>query len=353
MDKRLEKIENYIRQYHMIEKGDRIVIGVSGGADSVCLLMALCSLQEKLGFQVLVCHVNHELRGEEAAQDEAYVEMLCHKMQVPFFAFHENVELIAKKRKESLEEAGRYVRRQAFEQLCREQGGTKIATAHHSNDNAETMLLNMARGTGLRGLCGIRPVYGKWIRPLLELSREEIEQWLKDCEISYCIDETNQEDEYTRNRIRHHIIPVLEEQVNTRAIEHFVKLSEQAEEIYEYLEKQTDQAWNICAEQTDGFQSGKEIFLRAEEMKHLDPVIKKFLIQRAVSEVAEAQKDIESRHIQAILQLFERQTGRQIDLPYSITAKRMYEGVLLAKDDKKVISVHQKEKRKEESFRTG
>ena len=155
MDKRLEKIENYIRQYHMIEKGDRIIIGVSGGADSVCLLMALCSLQEKLGFQVLVCHVNHELRGEEAAQDEAYVEMLCHKMQVPFFAFHENVELIAKKRKESLEEAGRYVRRQAFEQLCREQGGTKIATAHHSNDNAETMLLNMARGTGLRGLCGI------------------------------------------------------------------------------------------------------------------------------------------------------------------------------------------------------
>lgn len=286
MDKRLEKIENYIRQYHMIEKGDRIVIGVSGGADSVCLLMALCSLQEKLGFQVLICHVNHELRGEEAAQDEAYVEMLCHKMQVPFFAFHENVELIAKKRKESLEEAGRYVRRQAFEQLCKEQGGTKIATAHHSNDNAETMLLNMARGTGLRGLCGIRPVYGKWIRPLLELSREEIEQWLKDCDIRYCVDETNQEDEYTRNRIRHHVIPTLEEQVNTRTVEHFVKLSEQAEEIYEYLEKQTDQAWNICVKQTDGLQSRKEIFLKAEEMKHLDPVIKKLLIQRSVSEVA-------------------------------------------------------------------
>ena len=348
MDKRLEKIENYIRQYHMIEKGDRIVIGVSGGADSVCLLMALCSLQEKLGFQVLVCHVNHELRGEEAAQDEAYVEMLCHKMQVPFFAFHENVELIAKKRKESLEEAGRYVRRQAFEQLCKEQGGTKIATAHHSNDNAETMLLNMARGTGLRGLCGIRPVYGKWIRPLLKLSREEIEQWLKDCDIRYCVDETNQEDEYTRNRIRHHVIPTLEEQVNTRTVEHFVKLSEQAEEIYEYLEKQTDQAWNICVKQTDGLQSRKEIFLKAEEMKQLDPVIKKLLIQRSVSEVAGAQKDIESRHILAVLQLFERQTGRQIDLPYSVTAKRMYEGVLLTKGDKKVTSVHQKEKRKEE-----
>ena len=159
MDKRLEKIENYIRQYHMIEKGDRIVIGVSGGADSVCLLMALCSLQEKLGFQVLVCHVNHELRGEEAAQDEAYVEMLCHKMQVPFFAFHENVELIAKNGKKSLEEAGRIVRSNAFETVCRESGANKIATAHHKNDNAETVLLNLARGSGLQGMCGIRPVY--------------------------------------------------------------------------------------------------------------------------------------------------------------------------------------------------
>ncbi len=110
------------------------------------------------------------------------------------------------------------------------------------------MLLNMARGTGLRGLCGIRPVYGKWIRPLLELSREEIEQWLKDCDIRYCVDGTNQEDEYTRNRIRHHVIPTLEEQVNTRTVEHFVKLSEQAEEIYEYLEKQTDHGISV---QTD------------------------------------------------------------------------------------------------------
>ena len=172
---------------------------------------------------------------------------------------------------------------------------------------------------------------------------------MKDCDIRYCVDETNQEDEYTRNRIRHHVIPTLEEQVNTRTVEHFVKLSEQAEEIYEYLEKQTDQAWNICVKQTDGLQSRKEIFLKAEEMKHLDPVIKKLLIQRSVSEVAGAQKDIESRHILAVLQLFERQTGRQIDLPYSVTAKRMYEGVLLAKGDKKVTSVHQKEKRKEES----
>ena len=160
----------------------------------------------------------------------------CFVIKCRFLLFDENVEFSAKKRKESFEEAGRYVGRRAFEQLCKEQGGTKIATAHHSNDNAETMLLNMARGTGLRGLCGIRPVYGKWIRPLLELSREEIEQWLKDCDIRYCVDETNQEDEYTRNRIRHHVIPTLEEQVNTRTEDNFVKLSKQAEEIRSGME---------------------------------------------------------------------------------------------------------------------
>ena len=334
MDKKLEKIENYIKNYQMIEHGDKVITGVSGGADSVCLLLALCALREKLDFEVIVCHVNHELRGEEAAQDEAYVEMLCRKLQAPFFAFHENVELIAKNRKESLEEAGRSVRRQAFEQLCKEQGGTKIATAHHRNDNAETMLLNMARGTGIRGLCGIRPVYGKWIRPLLELSREEIEQWLGEQGISYCMDETNQEDEYTRNRIRHHVIPVLEEQVNTKTVEHFGQLSEQMEEIYEYLEQQTDQAWKSCVKQSNEQKKKSRILIKAEEMRQIQGVIKKFLVQRAVCEAAGAQKDIESRHIQAVLDLFGRQTGRQIDLPYGLTAKRVYDGVLLVKEKK-------------------
>ena len=344
MDKKLEKVENYIRNYRMIEKGDRVVTGVSGGADSVCLLFALCALREKLGFEVIVCHVNHELRGEEAAQDEAYVEMLCQKLQAPFFAFHENVELIAKKRKESLEEAGRSVRRQAFEKLCREQGGTKIATAHHRNDNAETMLLNMARGTGLRGLCGIRPVYGKWIRPLLELSRDEIEQWLGEQGILYCMDRTNQEDEYTRNRIRHHIIPVLEEQVNTKAVEHFEQLSEQMEEIYEYLEQQTDQAWKICVEQKGERSEETGLLIRTEGIRQIQGVIKKFLVQRAVCQAAGAQKDIESRHIQAVLELFERQTGRQIDLPYRLTAKRVYEGVLLVKAKKQTDTQEEAQK---------
>ena len=251
MDKKRKKVEQYIEQYQMIGRGDRIVTGVSGGADSVCLLFVLCELRKKLGFEVIVCHVNHQLRAEAAEQDEAYVKELCRKLDVPCRIFHENVELIAKNGKKSLEEAGRIVRSNAFETVCRESGANKIATAHHKNDNAETVLLNLARGSGLQGMCGIRPVYGNRIRPLLCLMRKEIEEWLEEEQISYCTDETNEEDEYTRNRIRHKILPVMEQEINRQTVEHINRLSLQAEEIWEYLNLQTDAAWRQMVHPVD------------------------------------------------------------------------------------------------------
>lgn len=172
-------MEKFIRKHGMIGKGDVVVAGVSGGADSVCLLFVLCGLRRELGFSVRACHVNHGLRGAEADADEEYVRRLCRDLGVPCRFFHEDVEWIARKRKQSPEEAGRMVRREAFLTMCREDGGTKIATAHHRDDNAETVLLNMARGTGLKGLGGIRPVTGKWIRPLLALTREQTEGYLR------------------------------------------------------------------------------------------------------------------------------------------------------------------------------
>ena len=148
----IEQTGIYIRKHGMIRAGDTVITGVSGGADSVCLLFMLCSLRGRLGFEVSVCHVNHGLRGADADADERYVEALCGKLKVPCRIFRENVELTARKRKQSLEEAGRMVRREAFETMCREDGGTKIATAHHRDDNAEAMIMNLARGTGLKGL---------------------------------------------------------------------------------------------------------------------------------------------------------------------------------------------------------
>ena len=276
--------------------------GVSGGADSVCLLFVLCELRKKLGFEVIVCHVNHQLRAEAAEQDEAYVKELCRKLDVPCRIFHENVELIAKNGKKSLEEAGRIVRSNAFETVCRESGANKIATAHHKNDNAETVLLNLARGSGLQGMCGIRPVYG--------------------------------------NRIRHKILPVMEQEINRQTVEHINRLSLQAEEIWEYLNLQTDAAWrqmvhpvDVSEENPEEKQQGKKeekpagLRIEEEEYAELPGILQSLLIRRCICEMAEAQKDIEAVHMEAVRGLFGRQVGKSRDLPYQLRAVRTYAGV--------------------------
>ena len=330
-------MEKFIRKHGMIEKGDVVIAGVSGGADSVCLLFMLCALREKLGFDVRVCHVNHGMRGEEADKDEEYVRQLCKNMDVPCCFFHEDVELIARKRKQSPEEAGRLVRREAFETMCRENGGTKIATAHHRDDNAETVLWNMARGTGLKGLGGIRPVSGKWIRPLLALTRAQTEGYLKENGILWCEDVTNQEDDYTRNRIRHHVLPALETQVNEGTVRHLGELSRQAQEVWDYLEQGVSRAWKQCVriepdadrDTAVGEKSVRGLLIEKDGFENELPAVRKQLIKRCIAFVCGRERDIEAVHVSAVAELFGKQTGRVLDLPGGIRAERTYTGVTL------------------------
>ena len=337
----IEQTEMYIRKHGMIEKGDVVIAGVSGGADSVCLLFILCRLQKKMGFEVKACHVNHGIRGEAADADEAYVRKLCGQLGVACRFFHENVELIARKRKQSSEEAGRAVRREAFDIMCREDGGTKIATAHHRDDNAETMLLNIARGTGLKGLCGIRPVQGRLIRPLLYLDRDQIENFLMDQGIAWCTDATNEEDVYTRNRIRHNILPALKSQVNEGVVRHLDELSAQAREVWEYLEKGTEAAWKHCVKVQDR-ESAEEVSEHRNRYKKLliegacfgeeMPAVQKLLIKECLSAVRGSEKDIGSAHLHAVMDLFGRQCGRRVNLPGNVIAERTYQGVVISRE---------------------
>ena len=331
MNRTEKKVDDFVRKYDMIESGDTVVTGVSGGADSVCLLFMLCALRERLGFRILACHVNHGLRGEAADADEAYVRSLCGRLGVPLRIFRENVELIARKRKQSTEEAGRLVRRSAFEKMCREDGGTKIATAHHRDDNAETVLLNIARGTGIRGLCGIRPVRGKWIRPLLCLSRDEIEQWLEEKGVSFCTDATNEEDIYTRNRIRHNILPALKEQVNAGAARHLSDLALQIQEVWDHIEKETDRAEAGCVTFSGDAGSGRKVTVAGDGFAGLAPVIAKTLIHRCICRAAGEEKDIGAVHVMDTIALFGKQAGKEADLPYRVKAVRTSSGVRLSK----------------------
>ncbi len=329
----MKRVEDFIEKYHMIARGDRVIAGVSGGADSVCLFFMLLELKEKMGFDMTAVHVHHGLRGESADRDEQFVRTLCSQYQIPLEVFRVDLESIAKKRKQSLEEAGRIVRREAFESVCQKYGGNKIALAHHQNDNAETMLWNLARGTGLDGLGGIRPVNGKFIRPLLCMSRKEIEAYLDERKQSYCTDETNAETDYTRNKLRHLVLPILEEQVNSAAIRHMNETMEQMWELQEYMQKQTGHAYRQCVQEHFPKEEKEEhwIQIRQDSFEELPGLIKKMVIRKGLEEVGGRKKDLSHIHVDVVLELMGKQVGRSLDLPYDMCAERNYEGIRLKK----------------------
>ena len=313
----------------MLTCGDRVIAGVSGGADSVCLFLMLLELREKIGFDLIAVHVHHGLRGEAADQDQQFVEALCEQHRIPLEIFRVNLESIAKKRKQSLEEAGRMVRREAFDSVCKKYGGNKIALAHHQNDNAETLLWNLSRGTGLDGLGGIRPVNGKFIRPLLCMNRKEIEEYLAKRKQSYCIDETNAETDYTRNKLRHLVLPILEEQVNSAAVRHMNETMEQIWELQEYMQEQVEAAYQECVQ--EHFEKACWIQIQQKSFETFSELIKKMVIRKGMEQVGGKKRDLSHKHVDVMMELMNKQVGRTLDLPYEMHAKRNYEGIRLEK----------------------
>ncbi len=341
-----DKVRNYMDKWQMLQSEDCVIVGVSGGADSICLLLLLSQLQKEIGFRMVAVHVNHGLRGLDADADEAYVKEFCKKLGVVCEIYSADVELISKKRKQSTEEAGREVRREFFEETMRKYHGTKIALAHHQNDSAETFFINLSRGTGLRGLGGIAPVNGNVIRPLLCLKREEIEAYLKQEGIFYCTDDTNYGDEYTRNRIRNHTIPYLQEQVNPKVVEHMNETMEQIRQVQGFLDEQVQRYWerSVVAVES-GHLISEEAYLQIPE------ALKPLLIRRVLTATCGREKDLESVHVKQLQELFQKQVGRKTDLPYRMEGRRVYEGILVyvkenqpkQKLDEVIFDIHDKE----------
>lgn len=213
-----------IKKYNMIDKGDNIVVGLSGGADSCALLQYLVSLREKLSLHIIACHVNHMIRGAEADRDENFSRELCKSLGVEFRLLKINVPEQAKLRKESTEKCARDIRYEFFGKTA-DEFDAKIATAHTASDNAETVIYNLTRGSGIKGMCGIPPVRGRIIRPLITVLREETEKYCIEHGIDYVTDSTNLTDEYTRNKIRLGVIPILKD-INPSVVENISRMSE-------------------------------------------------------------------------------------------------------------------------------
>ncbi len=217
-----QKVLSFMKKNHMTDRGDSVLAAVSGGADSVCLLLLLREMAAELGIKVFAFHMNHGIRGAEADRDERFVMELCERLNIPLTVAHEKVEEYAAERGLSGEEAGRILRYHHLGETAEKYQCAKIAVAHHEDDDAETVLLNLFRGSGLAGLSGIRPVRENIIRPLLCVSRKEIEGYLNEQELSWCEDSTNKENDYTRNKIRNELLPWVTENINSRAAEHIL-----------------------------------------------------------------------------------------------------------------------------------
>ncbi|MBQ9990122.1 MAG: tRNA lysidine(34) synthetase TilS [Lachnospiraceae bacterium] len=313
-----EQVFAFMEEWHMIEPGDRIVAGISGGADSVCLLFLLLEYQKKVPFSLAVCHVNHGMR-EEAVQDEAYVEGLCKEYTLPFFSYKKDVGEIAKRERLSVEEAGRKVRYDTFREVAGCWKAEKIAVAHHLQDSAETLLLNLFRGTGIWGLTGIRPMREEIIRPLLATERGQIEAYLRERKISWCIDYTNEEDTYTRNKIRLKLLPYVEEQLTRGATRHIAATALEMLELTDYVEGERQQAVKSCC-----LEEKEQISIRLEEFKRLHPFLQKQVLLWALEKVGGSRKDIGRIHVEELLKLTGKEGYKRISLPGGLEGSKEY-----------------------------
>ena len=308
-----QKVLETIRKYNLIVDGDKIVLGVSGGPDSICMLDNLREVKEEqiIEFEIYVAHINHMIR-EEAIDDQRFVENFCKKIGVSFYAKSIDVQKIANNKKIGTEEAGRNARYEFFDEILEKENANKIAIAHNKNDKIETIIMNMLRGSGIAGLKGIEPIKNnKYIRPLIECERFEIEEYCAKNGIEPRIDRTNFENVYTRNKVRNIVIPFIKQEFNPNIIQTMDRLSDLVKEEDEYLEKLVETKYNDYVEKEDKVQ----IIMNLKDFNTEEKVIKSRLLLYTISRLLGTTKGIEKIHIEDIIKLCEKNIGNKYLTP--------------------------------------
>ncbi|MCI9016556.1 MAG: tRNA lysidine(34) synthetase TilS [Clostridia bacterium] len=306
-----EIIINTIKEYNLIKNGDNIVIGVSGGPDSIALLDVLNEIKEKFKFNIYVAHINHMIR-EESKADQEYVKNYCKARDIQCYIKEIPIKIQAKQKKIGTEEAGRIARYEFFEEVLKKTNSNKIATAHNKNDNAETVLMNIIRGSGTTGLKGIEEIrQEKYIRPLIKCTRQEIETYCIQKKLKPCIDKTNKENIYTRNKIRNQLIPYIQKEFNPNIIETLNRLSDILKKENEYLEKETLKTYTEIVEK----QTKKEIIINLKKFNQLELVIKNRIVLYTINKLFGTSNGIEKIHIQDIIKLCSNNIGNKYLTP--------------------------------------
>lgn len=329
----IQKIRRYIQQNNLISEGDRIVIGISGGADSVALLLVLRELAVEFHLKLWGVHIHHGIR-KEADLDMEYVKNLCQGMDIPCEFFCADIPALAKEQGKTEEEMGRDYRYQCFYEVAVRVSANKIAVAHHENDQAETVLFHLIRGTDLQGLSGMYPIMERFpgidlIRPLLCVNRGEIEGYLKGQGISWQEDASNMDNRYARNALRNVVIPAMEK-MNSQTVNHIVELSNQMREYHEYFEKQvmTYLKEHLVCSQTDAY---VEYQINREHLGMQERIFAQRVLYTLVTMISGGKKDISREHMDALYGFLDKQSGKTIDLPYGVRGILVYENLILRK----------------------
>lgn len=317
-----KKVLEVIKKNQLIEAGEKVVIGVSGGPDSVCLLHILHQLAEELDIKLFAVHINHMLRGKEADRDEQYVSELCKSLQIPLQVKTIDIRKKAQEEKLSIEEAGRDARYEAFGTVADQLGAMKIAVAHNRNDQVETVFMRLLRGTGPDGLSGMDVKRGRIIRPLLETEREEIESYCREYSLNPRTDSSNLENIYTRNRIRLELLPAIKRLFNFNINDNIYRLSSLVKQDMDFIEDYTAKAYRGCLQKADE----NEIVLDLAKLKQEHPAIVKRVIRHGVKILKGDLKGLESVHVESVFQMMSdrRVSGSDIHLPGNMRIRLSY-----------------------------
>ena len=302
-----DKILQTIKQYELIKPQDTILVAVSGGPDSMCLLNSLYNMKDKLKInKLIVAHLNHMIR-EEAREETEYVKSFCESKNIEFYSKYVNIRQICEKNKRGEEETGREERYKFFEEISDKCNANKIAIAHNLNDNAETVLMHMMRGSGISGMAGIKPKQGKYIRPIIKCARDEIENYCLDNNLDPRYDKTNDDNKYTRNRIRNTLIPFIKDNFNPNIVETINRLSEAVSVEEDFMNTITEKSFDeVLIEKNKD-----KILIDLKKFNSLDNSIKSRMILYITNKLFGTSKGIEKIHIMDIIKLCNNNIGNK------------------------------------------
>ena len=307
-----KKVLETIKKYNLIEDGDKVVVAVSGGPDSITMLDILNEIKNEkiIDFEISVAHINHMIR-KEAKSDELYVKNYCEEKNIDFYSKSIDVLKLANNNKTGTEEMGRIVRYKFFDEVLEKTGSNKVSIAHNKNDKAETMIMNILRGSGISGLKGIEPKRGKYIRPLIECERYEIENYCKEKNLNPRIDKTNFDNTYTRNKIRNIVIPYIKQEFNPNIINTLSRLSELVVEEDDYIENKVKEVYETLLIKEDK----KEIILDLKKFNEEEKVIKSRIVLYTITRLLGNCQGIGKVHIEDIIKLCSNNIGNKFLTP--------------------------------------